>query len=352
MSSLKRILQNSLLVFASCMISGLIIFLVDYSLPYNGKNYLKNWISKIDLKLYHSPMKLVEDKSYIIKNIKEESFTSISIFPENKGDKFVYKRYYDEKGFFVTKHERDSTKDALVLMGGSYVFGQDLEYKDILESQVNENTQKFNMYTIAKGAWGFHQVLHKLYLLKEDSFVGENRTFIYFLMVDHPKRSSGSILSTCCQPWGAIFKRNDDGFLKYYGQFERDVDLASFLKLWFMNSNLAYRFNLFGFLDKDQITNYEQEVSCNILSEMNYIIKNKFQGNLKVVNHPQAPINNSKYFFECLRKNNVSVLNSISEEFNLKVKESNINPITKYSIHPSGQANKILSEILIEKIDR
>ena len=36
----------------------------------SGKNYLKNWISKIDLKLYHSPMKLVEDKSYIIKNIK------------------------------------------------------------------------------------------------------------------------------------------------------------------------------------------------------------------------------------------------------------------------------------------
>lgn len=249
---------------------------------------------------------------------------------------------------FETDLPYDNNKNSLLLMGCSFIYGEDIEANENLAYYLQKYTKRktYNFGYFAKG------IQHVLYILQSDNFKNLNyapappKYMINVFISDHMRRMYCNYYDL---NWGTKYLR----YKKVNDNLELDnstveITPMSYFKAFYTAkrfNNLMYRLKS----DNEKFNMYKMYVLA-IKEELN-----KMYPDTKlaiIIYNPNADLHNFPPFktdrWKELEDEGIKIIRFDTPEFNYLTEDEYL---ASDKVHPSGKAWETLAPIIIEQLD-
>jgi beta-glucanase (GH16 family) len=267
----------------------------------------------------------------------------------------VYNAKYtiDRSGYRETSPlsvNASDTASSIVFFGCSYTFGMGLsDYQTMPYIVQNYVKDRYKVYNLGVSGYGPNQMLSAIENNMLDSIVkGKPRIFIFTAITDHINRVYALNLKASKHehvPKYVIDEKNNR--LKYEGLYDDPQNLME--SRWFSK---IIKSGMCGYITKKAIDKKNSQLVLAIISKSKELLLKKYPGSqFYVIYWDNVQDNNDSAIISGLRKNgvNVHLASTIlpgysSDKFPLYM------IYFPYECHPCYQANKLLSEYIVEKL--
>lgn len=309
----------------------------DFIVPYNGA-FSRFWGPDIE-----------ERSDFQLWNKFDEKLGSINganltvRHQMRKGKKYVYNVTYktDQFGRRITPVSRLKERDKfLIFFGCSFVWGSCLNEDQTVPFYVGEMASQYVPYNYARGAAGTNYLLALLQNRDLSKEVHEKSGIgLYVFINDHVGRSIGDVINTASMDFMPYYEKID-------GQLVRNGSFNSGRPLTTSIYKRLYRSNFFRTLHADwpPLTDSNFQFMCDLMAASRDEFLKQFPGSRFVVLfHPMF----SSYAAQiepCLLKSDVEFIDLSSRWIDQDAYR------VPYDGHPNAIANRLLAEIIVEKL--
>ncbi len=230
----------------------------------------------------------------------------------------------------------------LLLLGGSYSFGEGLEDNETLDHYFSEALPEYRTYNYGIFGYGPNNILAMFRKRNISAEVKQSKGIaLYFFIEDHINRVKGRESWSGSSPYFTLDKA---GMPKSSGSFDSEKPLSSLARKVFYY--LRFRLYLLRVLNlyPDRITDADLSLTVAIIREIDNEYQKQFDGDFVVVMHP---VSSQRYYVKIMRMLKEQGVTVISPDY--MAEEDDIIPMDG---HPSGDFNSRFGPSVIESLTR
>jgi hypothetical protein len=274
---------------------------------------------------------------------------------ETINNQITYKNinfHFDSKGRRISKNQkRNSTKKHAIFLGGSFTFGDGIDFSDTFPAHLsNISKKKYEIYNYALSGYGPTQ---NLLLLKDQELysdiINQNGICIYTMKAHHINRATGVpryLRENHRIPVARIDGNDELNFFRFYDLPKMQI---YHYKLYDLFRNSSYALN--NILQKKDflMISWKEAIDINvrIFNEMCYQYKSYLNGSffLFVRESESMPDKWRSYLISKLKEFDI---NYFLEPKTIPLENIGIHPL---NMHPNSAYNKWSAQLLVDQFN-